>query len=101
MAASFCRKVSGILWDKLEAAARDTGERRVAIAGGVSANSWLRERVEQGCQENGWQLYMPELPLCGDNAAMIGAQGYYELLAGNTAGMDLNGRPYMEIDSGF
>ena len=46
-------------------------------------------------------LYMPELPLCGDNAAMIGAQGYYELLAGNTAGMDLNGRPYMEIDSGF
>ena len=44
---------------------------------------------------------MPELPLCGDNAAMIGAQGYYELLAGNTAGMDLNGRPYMEIDSGF
>ena len=101
LAASFCRKVSGILWDKLEAAARDTGERRVAIAGGVSANSWLRERVEQGCQENGWELYMPELPLCGDNAAMIGAQGYYELLAGNTAGMDLNGRPYMEIDSGF
>lgn len=44
---------------------------------------------------------MPELPLCGDNAAMIGAQGYYELLAGNTAGMDLNGRPYMEIDSKF
>ena len=101
LAASFCRKVSGILWDKLEAAARDTGERRIAIAGGVSANSWLRERAKDGCQENGWQLYMPELPLCGDNAAMIGAQGYYELLAGNTAGMDLNGRPFIEIDSGF
>ena len=101
LAASFCHKVSGILWDKLEAAARDTGESRVAIAGGVSANSWLRERAEQGCRRNGWQLYMPELPLCGDNAAMIGAQGYYELLAGNTAGMDLNGRPYMEIDSKF
>lgn len=101
LAASFCHKVSSILWDKLEAAARDTGESRVAIAGGVSANSWLRQRAEQGCRQNGWQLYMPELPLCGDNAAMIGAQGYYELLAGNTAGMDLNGRPYMEIDSVF
>lgn len=101
LAASFCQKVSGILWDKLEAAGRDLGETRVAIAGGVSANSWLRERAEKGCRENGWQLYMPELPLCGDNAAMIGAQGYYELLAGHTAGMDLNGRPYMEIDAGF
>ena len=101
LAAGFCQKVSGILWDKLEAAGRDLGETRVAIAGGVSANSWLRERVEKGCRENGWQLYMPELPLCGDNAAMIGAQGYYELLAGYTAGMDLNGRPYMEIDTGF
>ena len=44
---------------------------------------------------------MPELSLCGDNAAMIGAQGYYELLAGHTAGMDLNGRPYMDIREGF
>ncbi len=61
----------------------------------------IYQRLTAVCQENGWQLYMPELPLCGDNAAMIGAQGYYELLAGNTAGMDLNGRPYMEIDSGF
>ena len=101
LAAGFCQKVSGILWDKLEAAGRDLGETRVAIAGGVSANSWLRERAEKGCRENGWQLYMPELPLCGDNAAMIGAQGYYELLAGHTAGMDLNGQPYMEIDAGF
>lgn len=44
---------------------------------------------------------MPTLDLCGDNAAMIGAQGYYEYLAGNTAGMELNGKPYMEIDKGF
>ena len=101
LAASFCHKVSSILWDKLEAAARDTGESRVAIAGGVSANSWLRRRAAEGCREAGWELYLPELPLCGDNAAMIGSQGYYELLAGNRAGMELNGRPYMEIDLSF
>lgn len=101
LAASFCSKVSGILWDKLSAAARDTGAKRVAIAGGVSANSWLRRRAAEGCQEAGWELYLPELPLCGDNAAMIGSQGYYELLAGNRAGMELNGRPYMEIDLSF
>ena len=101
LAASFCHKVSGILWDKLSAAARDTGETRLAIAGGVSANSWLRARAERGCRENGWQLYLPDIPLCGDNAAMIGAQGYYEYLAGNIADMSLNGRPYMEIDDRF
>lgn len=101
LAASFCSKVSGILWDKLSAAARDTGAKRIAIAGGVSANSWLRRRAAEGCQEAGWELYLPELPLCGDNAAMIGSQGYYELLAGNRAGMELNGRPYMEIDLSF
>ena len=101
LAAGFCDKVSGILWDKFSSAARDMGETRLAIAGGVSANSWLREKAEKGCRENGWQLYLPDLPLCGDNAAMIGAQGYYEFLAGNTAGMDLNGRPYMEIDDRF
>ena len=101
LAASFCHKVSEILWDKLEAAARDTGARKIAVAGGVSANSWLRARAERGCRENGWELFLPELALCGDNAAMIGAQGYYEYRAGLTAGMDLNGRPYMEIDDQF
>lgn len=101
LAASFCRKVSDILWDKLEAAARDTGAQRIALAGGVSANSWLRARAEKGCRENGWELFLPELSLCGDNAAMIGSQGYYEYLAGHTAGMDLNGRPYMELGEEF
>ena len=101
LAASFGRKVSGILWEKFSAAARDTGSRRLAIAGGVSANSWLRALAQEECRKNGWELFMPELSLCGDNAAMIGAQGYYELLAGHTAGMDLNGRPYMDIREGF
>ena len=101
LAASFCHKVSEILWQKLEAAARDTGAEKVVLAGGVSANSWLRARAEKGCRENGWELFLPELSLCGDNAAMIGSQGYYEFLAGHTAGMNLNGRPYMEIGEEF
>lgn len=101
MAASFCSRVSGILWDKLECAAMEKGYTKLALAGGVSANSWLRSRATRRCRELGWQLYMPALSLCGDNAAMIGSQGYYEYLAGNTAGMDLNGKPYMEIDKQF
>lgn len=101
MAASFCDTVSRILWNKFAKAAVDCGERCVAIAGGVSANSWLRERAQKECAEHGWQLYMPELSLCGDNAAMIGAQAYYEFLAGHIASMALNGMPNMEIDRSF
>ena len=61
----------------------------LVIAGGVSANSMLREKLSENLPK-GKKLYMPPLSLCGDNAAMIGAQGYFEFLAGNTAGMELN-----------
>lgn len=101
LAASFCDKVSGILWGRFERAALDKGYSTVALAGGVSANSWLRRRAAERCAELGWRLYLPELALCGDNAAMIGSQGYYEYLAGNLGDMSLNGRPYMEIDKSF
>lgn len=101
MAASFCFRVSGILWNRLEHAARDKGYTSLALAGGVSANSWLRSLATQRCTALGWRLSLPSLDLCGDNAAMIGSQAYYEYLAGNLAGMDLNGRPYMEIDKQF
>ena len=60
----------------------------IIIAGGVSANSRLRKRMTDICNKKGWQLYMPELSLCGDNAAMVGAQGYYEFLSGKRAGND-------------
>ena len=70
-------------------------------AGGVSANSWLRQRAERGCAEKGWQLYMPPLSLTGDNAAMIGAQAYYEYRAGHTGDWSLNGLPTMEITEQF
>jgi N6-L-threonylcarbamoyladenine synthase len=101
MAASFCRKVAGILWQRLEAAALSLGEVRIALAGGVSANSWLRARAKAGCASRGWALYMPSPELCGDNAAMIAAQGYYEFREGHLAGMGLNGQPSMEIEAPF
>lgn len=101
LAASFCSHVSEILWQKTEAAAERHGCKKIVLAGGVSANSWLRQRAERGCAEKGWQLYMPPLSLTGDNAAMIGAQAYYEYQAGHTGDWSLNGLPTMEITEQF
>ena len=67
-----------------------TGYHKIAVAGGVAANSRIRADLERACREAGVQLYLPPLRLCGDNGAMIAAQGYYEYLAGHTAGMELN-----------
>ena len=71
-------------------AARQAGRKTLVAAGGVAANSFIRADLERACREAGCRLYLPPLSLCGDNGAMIGAQGYYEYLAGNTAGMELN-----------
>ena len=101
LAASFCSHVSEILWQKTAAAAGRYGCKKIVLAGGVSANSWLRQRAERGCAEKGWQLYMPPLSLTGDNAAMIGAQAYYEYRAGHTGDWSLNGLPTMEITEQF
>ena len=70
---------------------------KLVLAGGVSANSVLRERVFNLAKQKNVKLYLPELSLCGDNAAMVGAQGYYEYLAGKRAGMDLNAAATMPI----
>jgi N6-L-threonylcarbamoyladenine synthase len=80
-------------------AAEDTGSAKLVIAGGVSANRLLRRRMESVCRERGWQFFRPDLSLCGDNAAMVGAQAYYEFLAGHTAGNDLNARPEMPMET--
>lgn len=98
MAASFEEKVARILAEKLLAAARDTGADTLCLAGGVAANRRLRSLVNEGAQKAGMRLFLPELALCGDNAAMIAAQGYYEYRAGHAAGLELNGLPTLPID---
>ncbi len=97
LAASLCRAVSEMLVSRTMAAAEALGHRRIAVAGGVAANSRIRVDFQAACEKTGRTLYVPPLRLCGDNAAMIGAQGYYEFLAGHTAGPDLNAYATKEL----
>lgn len=90
LCASFSAKISDTLVLRAIAAFELTGHRNFVLAGGVAANSRIRGDFEVTCAESCVNLYMPPLSLCGDNAAMIGAQGYYEYLAGNLANQSLN-----------
>lgn len=98
LAASFEHKVADILAGTLAAAAKDTGAKTLCLAGGVAANTLLRQKVQQQAGLLGAKLALPKLCFCGDNAAMIAAQGYYELAVGHTAGWDLNGFATLPIE---
>ncbi len=98
LAACFQSTVGQILTDKFIAAAQEFGYKKIALAGGVAANSGLRETLSTAAEKNGMTLYVPPLSLCGDNAAMIGCQGYYEFLAGNIANESLNAVATMSLD---
>ncbi|MBQ3418395.1 MAG: tRNA (adenosine(37)-N6)-threonylcarbamoyltransferase complex transferase subunit TsaD [Ruminococcus sp.] len=87
--ASYRKAVVDSLTQNFLKAAEDLGYTTLVTAGGVSANSLLRRELERQCQGK-YRLYMPEKYLCGDNGAMVGAQGYYEYLAGNIADQSLN-----------
>ena len=90
LCASFSEAVSDTLIPRVVMALKETGYKSVAVAGGVAANSRIRADMQSTADALGIKLYMPPLSLCGDNAAMIGAQGYYEFLVGNVADMELN-----------
>ena len=96
LAASFEEKISQILSDNLVNAAEEFGFDTIAIAGGVAANRRLRELI--GEKAKGKRFVSPELSLCGDNGAMIAAQGYYEYLDGNIGDVNLNGMANLDID---
>ncbi|MEG1428027.1 MAG: tRNA (adenosine(37)-N6)-threonylcarbamoyltransferase complex transferase subunit TsaD, partial [Oscillospiraceae bacterium] len=100
LSASYRKAVVDCLLRNFIKAAEDSGEKKLVIAGGVSANSLLRSRLQQECSARGWECFMPEPWLCGDNAAMVAAQGYYEFRTGNVAGMDLNACAQRSIDLG-
>ena len=90
LCAAFSAAVSDTLVPRVVQAMEETGHRKIAVAGGVAANSRIRRDILAAAEKLGAQVFMPPLSLCGDNAAMIGAQAYYEYLAGNTADMSLN-----------
>lgn len=98
LGASYISAVVRCLCDNTFKAAETFGYKKIVLAGGVSANSVLRRRMHEMCAERSMQLYMPELSLCGDNAAMVGAQAYYEFLNGNIAGLNLNACATMPIE---
>ena len=80
-------------------AIKHTGHTTLAVAGGVSANSGVREAMQKACDKRGIKLYLPELKYCGDNAAMIGCQGYYDYLSGKRADESLNGIATLSLEN--
>jgi N6-L-threonylcarbamoyladenine synthase len=98
LCASFSLAVSRMLVPRTREALRLTGRKKLAVAGGVAANSRIRRDLQAMAEEEGAQLYLPPLKLCGDNGAMIGAQAYYEYLAGVTAGQELNAYATLSLE---
>ena len=98
LAASFQKTVSEILTDKFIGAAREFGCKKIALAGGVAANGGLRETLQAAADKNKMELFIPPISLCGDNAAMIASQAFYEYREGKIAGTDLNAYATMRLD---
>ena len=97
VAASFQQAVVDVLVDKSVAAARYLGEKKLAVAGGVAANSALRAAMKEACESEGIQLCYPSPGYCTDNAAMIAAQGYDEFIKGHLADLTLNAVPGLPV----
>lgn len=98
LGASYINAVVDCLCGNTQKAAENLGYKKIVLAGGVSANSVLRRRMTELCQKKNWSLYYPELKYCGDNGAMVAAQGYYEFVGGNTASLDLNAVASLSIE---
>lgn len=97
LAASFQSSVVEVLVEKTLRAARDNGIKTVVLAGGVAANSMLRECLRQGCNREGISLFYPPVEYCTDNAAMIACAGYYRYLKGERADLYLNAVPNLKL----
>ena len=97
----FARRSVEMLVPRTMQAVKESGYRKLAIAGGVAANSRIRADFKTACEKLGATLYTPPLSLCGDNGAMIGSQGYYEFLAGTRAGQNLNAFATRSIEQSY
>ena len=98
LAACFQKTVSEILTDKFVGAARENDCKKIALAGGVAANGGLRAALQSAADKNGMTLFIPPISLCGDNAAMIGSQAFYEYQSGKIAKTNLNAYATMRLD---
>ena len=101
LAASFTKAVSDSLVPRTMQAVKELGYQRLAVAGGVAANSRIRKDFHDAAEREKIDLFIPPLKLCGDNGAMVGAQGYYEYLAGTRAGSDLNAYASMDVSQNY
>ncbi len=97
VAASFQEAVVDVLVTRARRAAREIGARALCLAGGVAANSLLRDRVEEACAEDGIGAFLPSRALCTDNAAMVAAAGYWHLEAGDTSPLTLGADPNLRL----
>ena len=96
LCASFEKTVTEVLIENIRKAIEQTGMKSLAIAGGVSANSYIRNEILK-LQSDDLKVYMPDLKLCTDNAAMIGSAGYYNFINGKRDEMDLNAIPNLKL----
>ncbi len=99
--ASFINAVTDYLVDNTVSAMKIAELDKLVLAGGVSANSVLRAKIKETANKNKWQLFLPDLSLCGDNGAMVASQGYYEYMAGHIADMSLNGKASENINDNY
>ncbi len=97
IAASYQAAIVDMLTQNLHNAIKKYGAKKVALAGGVAANSYLRKEAEKLCESEGAKLFMPDFKLCLDNAAMIGSAGYYMLIKDKTADISMNAVPQMDL----
>ena len=97
LAASFEKNVAEILIENTKKAIKETGITKIALAGGVSANSYIREEFSKLQDKKNIEVYYPELKLCTDNAAMIASAGYYNFIKGNTSDLTLNAVPNLKL----
>ena len=101
LAASFTKAVSDSLVPRTMQAVKELGYKRLAVAGGVAANSRIRKDFHDAAERENIDLFIPPLKLCGDNGAMVGSQGYYEYLAGTRATSDLNAYASMDVSQNY
>ena len=96
LCASFQKNITEVLMENVEKAIKKTKIKTIALAGGVSANTYIRNEFMK-LQEKGFKIYMPDLKLCTDNAAMIASAGYYNYIAGVRNSLELNAIPNLKL----